>query len=284
MNRRRLLLADVIDAFEARYHPTWAEPWDAVGLVCGEPDASVRKVLFAIDPVASVVDEAEEWGADLLLVHHPLLLRPVHGVPATNPKGRLVHRLISRGIGLYVAHTNADVANPGVSDALAETIGIVVTAPLDPSGDDLSGRRGLGRMGHLPEPSTLRAFTAAVADGLPGTAGGLRVAGDPEQRIHTVAVCGGAGDSLLDQAREAGADVFVTADLRHHPSSEAREHGSMALVDAGHWATEWPWLSAAATRLAGDVGRCGDTVKAPLETRVSTQPTDAWTYLQPPRY
>lgn len=229
--------------------------------------------MFAVDPVAAVVDEAVSWGADLLVTHHPLLLRPVHGVPATDPKGRVVHRLIDAGIGLYVAHTNADVADPGVSDALAGALGLVGTRPLAPAADD-AGRRGLGRVGALPGELTLAEFVDRAVSKLPVTGAGLRVAGEFDLVIGTAAVCGGAGDSLLDTARAAGADVFLTADLRHHPSSESRERGAPALVDAAHWATEWPWLMDAAEALSNGMGAGGATV----ETHVSTLVTDPWTY------
>src|SRR5690606_35897263 len=100
-----------------------------------------------------------------------------------------------------------------------------------------------------PSPMPLREFAALAASGLPRTAGPLRVAGDLTRMVETVAVCGGAGDSLLGTARSAGADVYVTADLRHHPASEHMEAGGPALIDAAHWATEWPWLADAARRL-----------------------------------
>jgi dinuclear metal center YbgI/SA1388 family protein len=262
-----LILADLVGILEDRYDPAWAESWDAVGLVCGDPDAEVSRVLFAVDPVAEVVDEAIAWGADLIVTHHPLLLRPVHGVAATTPKGRLVHRLITGEMALFTAHTNADVADPGVSDALARAVGLTgPLRPLSPSADDPG--RGRGRGGDLPAPATLREFTAGAAKGLPVTAGGLRVAGDPDSLVRTVAVCGGAGDSLLGAARATGADVYLTADLRHHPASEFREAAATALVDAAHWATEWPWLHDVA-KLVGETN---------VETRISSAVTDAWTF------
>ncbi|MER7543309.1 Nif3-like dinuclear metal center hexameric protein [Actinomadura sp.] len=263
-------LSHVITVLEELYPPAWAEPWDAVGLVCGDPDQEVGRVLFAVDPVAAVVDEALEWGADLVVTHHPLLLRGVHSVAATTPKGRLVHRMITNGIALHTAHTNADRADPGVSDALARAVGLTgELRPMVPADDD--PRRGLGRIGELDEPVTLREFTERAAAGLPPTAWGVRAAGDPGAVVRTVAVCGGAGDSLLDTARSAGVDAYLTADLRHHPASEFAEHGGPALVDAAHWATEWPWLADAERRLAASSPEAGK-----LETRVSTLVTDAW--------
>ena len=103
------------------------------GTTTGIPDAEVRKIIFAVDPVGAVIDEALAFGADLLIIHHPLLLTGVHSVAADTAKGRLIHRLITGGCGLYVAHTNADHANPGVSDALAAALGLRDTRPLVPA-------------------------------------------------------------------------------------------------------------------------------------------------------
>ncbi|RIQ11398.1 Nif3-like dinuclear metal center hexameric protein [Jiangella rhizosphaerae] len=271
-------LADVVAALERLYPPELAESWDAVGLVCGDPDALVRRVLFAVDPVAAVVDDALDWDTDLVVTHHPLFLRPVHGVPATTPKGRLVHRLITGGAALYTAHTNADRAAPGVNDALASVLGLEETCPLVPAGSE-DPALGLGRVGRLPRPEPLSAFVRRVAAALPETAAGVRAMGHPDSVVATVAVCGGAGDSLLGHVRALGVDAYVTADLRHHPSSEAGEAGGPALVDVAHWASEWPWLPDAAALLTAELSGAGATV----ETRVSTTPTDPWTLHRPAR-
>jgi dinuclear metal center YbgI/SA1388 family protein len=274
-------LSEVINALDEIYPPRWAESWDAVGLVCGDPDDEVRRVLLAVDPVQAVVEEAAAWGADLVVAHHPLYLRGTTSVAADTVKGRVVHTLIRAGIALHVAHTNADHADPGVSDALAEAIGLKVTGPLVADPTDPAGRRGSGRIGELPEPMPLSAFAARVADGLPATATGVRVSGDPDRPIRRVAVCGGAGDSFLAEARKAAVDAYVTADLRHHPASEAAEADSgTALVDAAHWATEWPWLALAARELGAVADRRGWQ----LETKVSTLVTDPWTAHAPMPY
>jgi dinuclear metal center YbgI/SA1388 family protein len=129
-----LRLADVTGLLEGWYDPSWAEPWDAVGLVCGDPDRPVSKVLFAVDPAPAVVAESVEWGADLLVCHHPLLLTPVHGVAATSPKGSVVHELVRAGTALLTMHTNADVPADGVNESLARAVGIVDPAVV--LGDD----------------------------------------------------------------------------------------------------------------------------------------------------
>ena len=370
-----LALGDVVAALDSRYDPALAEDWDAVGLVCGDPAEPVRSVMFAVDPTAEVVDEAIEAGVDLLVTHHPLLLTPVHGVPADDPKGRLVHRLIRAGVALFVAHTNADrAADHGVNDALAGVLGLVDTRPLEaasaPDTDTLvvfvpvgvsdqlvdalsaagagvigdytrcvwqttgtgtfipgedthpaigshgrvervpeirlemvvpRGRRddvlralrelhpyedpgyaffensgtptraGLGRVGELAQPITLRDFAERVATTLPPTPGGVRIAGDPERLVRTVAVCGGSGGSMLAAATAAGADVFVTSDLKHHVVSEAMEAPGPALCDVAHFASEFPWLSCAADLLHRDLG-------GRVEVTVSARPTDPWTW------
>ena len=261
---------DIAALMEARYPAGLAADWDAVGLACGDPDASVTRVLLAVDPVMAVVDEALMLQADLIVTHHPLFLHGVHSVAALDHKGRVVQTLISHGIALFSAHTNADHADPGVSDALADVLGLVDTRPLVPESFDPSV--GTGRVGSLPEAMTLGAFADRVAACLPVTHHGVRVAGDEQAMVQTVAVCGGAGDAFLADAALA-ADVYVTSDLRHHRAQDHLVDGGCALVDVSHWASEWPWLPVAAEALRTDLAALGSTV----EVHVSTIPTDPWT-------
>lgn len=365
-------LADLIEVLDAAYPPELAESWDSVGLVCGDPDDTLTRVLFAVDATAEVVAEAIDWRAQALVVHHPLLLRGVDTVAADTPKGALLHRLIRSGCALFTAHTNADSADPGVSDALAAAVGLGVTGPLESkpaiavdkwtvqvpraytdevlaalfaagAGGDgayrdcavrvasegqfrplpgahpaigsigelevveedrievvaaprariavlaalraahpyeqpayhvteraaLPSSLGLGRVGELPEPQSLREFTTRVARGLPPTVWGVRAAGDPDRMIERVAVCGGAGDSYLGAVTRLGVDAYLTSDLRHHPVDEHLRKNGPALLDAAHWATEFPWCAQAE-------GVVRDALPD-LETRVSTLRTDPWT-------
>jgi dinuclear metal center YbgI/SA1388 family protein len=370
-------LADVIAVLDRLYNPAWAESWDAVGLVTGDPEQQVRRVLFAVDPLRVVVDEAIAGDFDLLVTHHPLLLRGVNSVAATTPKGRVVHDLIRSRTALHVCHTNADNANPGVSDALAAVLGLQDTRPLKAMPSDpmdklvvfvpvdetqamldalakagagqigdyeraawsgtgegtfrplaganptigqvgdievvpenrlevilprrkrravvealkaahsyeepafdiyelaaLPSERGGGRVGALSAPLPLKDFARFVADHLPRTKHGVRVSGDPERTIETVAVVGGAGDSEFERVRASGVDAYVTADLRHHPATEAQAYDEgPALVDVAHWASEWPWLRDAERLLLEGLAAQGSTV----DTHISTLCTDAWT-------
>ena len=264
-------MADVVAALDRRYPPTWAQGWDRVGLVLGEPTAPVRRVACVVDVVPETVAEALDHAADLIVAHHPLLLRGVSSVAATTYKGRIVHRLIKSDVALYVAHTNADVASPGVSDALAARLGLTDLRPLRPAAPDSPAQgqgRGIGRIGRLPRPMTLTELTAHAARVLPATAWGVRASGEPDRSVETVAVSGGAGDSYLGDAVRAGVDAFLTADLRHHPVSEHLAAGGPALLDAAHWATERPWLDDLAGFLRDSLA---------VQTVVSDLDTDPWT-------
>jgi putative NIF3 family GTP cyclohydrolase 1 type 2 len=130
-------LAEVIDVLDQAYPPRLAQSWDSVGLVCGDPDDVLGSVTIAVDATAAVVDEVPDGG--LLLAHHPLLLRGVDTVAASTAKGALVHRLIRSGRSLFTAHTNADSASPGVSDALAHALGLTVEGVLAPLPSTTSG-------------------------------------------------------------------------------------------------------------------------------------------------
>ncbi len=277
-------LRQVVDVVEGLYPARWAEGFDAVGLVTGDLEAPVRRVLLAVDPRPEVAAEAITTRADLLLVHHPLMLRAVHSVATDTWSGRVLHDLVRGGCALLTAHTNADRARPGVNDALARVLGLTALEPLEPMPADLddpptpAGPRGLGRLGELEHPMPLRSFAQVVADALPATAAGVKVAGDAEAVVRRVAVCGGSGGSLVARAAAAGADVMVTSDLRHHPASESRDtHPGLALVDVAHWASEWPWLFGAAEQLATALGGAGIHV----DVDVSRRRTDPWTFHLP---
>ena len=260
-------LSDVIDVLDGAYPPHLAHDWDSVGLVCGDPRDVIDSVTVAVDATAAVVETVGPRG--LLLAHHPLLLRGVDTVAASTPKGALIHRLIGDGSSLFTAHTNADAASPGVSDALAEALGLTVVGVLDPAVLDPaapSSGVGTGRIGTLARPQRFADFVAWVNSALPQTSWGVRAAGDPDATVSRVAVCGGAGDSLLAAAARAGVQAYVTADLRHHPADEHRRGSGVGLVDVAHWASEYPWCNQAAELLRAHFGATFPVAVCPVRT------------------
>jgi dinuclear metal center YbgI/SA1388 family protein len=265
-------LADVDAVVESLWPVAGAESWDAVGLLSGDPASQVRRIHLAVDAVLDTVDEAIAAKAELLLVHHPLLLRGVTTVAETRYKGAVLARLIRAGCALIAAHTNADVVARGTSAVLAERLGLTDVRPLVPSATDAA--IGLGRVGDLAVPTTLGRFARGLADILPATAQGIRVAGEYDRPVTRVALCAGAGDSLLANPLVLDADVYLTSDLRHHPASEARENARVgrgpALVDVSHWASEWLWLEVAAQQLR-------DALPG-VEVTVSELRTDPWEF------
>jgi dinuclear metal center YbgI/SA1388 family protein len=245
-----ITVADVNSVVEELWPMSGAESWDTPGLLAGDPAAPVRSILLAVDAVAQTALEAVDVGADILLVHHPLLLRGVTTVAADRYKGSVLSRLIKADCALIAAHTNADVVEAGTSAVLAAMLGLLETRPIV---QGLAEGTGIGRVGRLAEPVTLGALAGTLASVLPATATGIRVSGGFDDVVETVAVCGGAGDSYLGAAEVLAADVYITSDLRHHPASEFRENamlgGGPALIDVSHWASEWLWLDVAARQL-----------------------------------
>ncbi|OYO20946.1 Nif3-like dinuclear metal center hexameric protein [Enemella dayhoffiae] len=367
-------LAEVQQLLDRHYPPRTAEAWDKVGVVCGDPSWPVTSVLLTVDITGEVVRQAVELGADLVITHHPLLLKGIHGIDGRHPKGALLLELAGHRIGCIAAHTNADIPPDGVCEALADAIGLREQRPLDPrdtsaaldqlvcfvptehtravvdalstagagaigdydrchftspgtgsfrpleganpqlgrvgevervSEDRLemvlprsrrgavvaallaahpyeepafhvielartdSPTAGIGRVGTLEPERTAGEFAQQVANALPATVSGVRLGGDPQRVVRTVAVLAGAGDSHLDAARAAGADLYLTSDLRHHPATEALEWtDAPVLLDVAHWAAEWTWLPV----LAGLI----TAAEPELRVRVSEHNTDAW--------
>ena len=264
-------VADVAAAAERLWPASGAEIWDAVGLVSGDLDAPVTSIFLAVDAVLDTADEAVEQGADMLVVHHPLLLRGVTSISSDRYKGATLTRLIRGNCALLAAHTNADVVETGTSAAFAARLGLTGVRPIV-AGE--TPARGIGRVGQLPTPVTLGTLARALGDILPATASGIRVAGEFDRIISTVALCGGAGDAYLSDPAVRTADVYITSDLRHHPASEARENaragGGPALIDVSHWASEWLWLEGAAAELRAELP--GVTIM------VSELRTDPWDF------
>jgi dinuclear metal center YbgI/SA1388 family protein len=260
----QLMVRDVVAVLEELYPPQLQQEWDVCGLNVGSMNSSVKKILFTIDVTKSVVEQALVEKVDLIISHHPLLLHPVSLIAEQSAKGEIIAKLIRANIALFNAHTNADVAPDGVNDALVQVLGLVNSQPFNES--------KLGRVGELKQPLQLIDFAQVVKDALPKTQSKVLVSGDLKRQIHKVAVCGGAGDSLLSEVRQLAVDAYITADLRHHPAQDNKELLGPALISVSHWASEWPWLKKCEADLQVKLKNQGFEVV----TLVSNINTDPW--------
>jgi dinuclear metal center YbgI/SA1388 family protein len=261
-----VLLGDLVKRFNDLWPLELAEDWDRPGLTIGSKADEITKILLAVDITAEVLDEALSVGADLVLSHHPLLLRGVNELGEETLKGQLVTKAIRNSVALFSAHTNADVVSGGVSDVLARKLGLNNLKPLAP----INAEIGHGRVGLLEKPLSLRELANIVHSTILTTKAPVRVAGNLTQSISKVAVVGGAGDSFIPEAMSQGVDCFITSDLRHHVVLDVLENPSsnMSIIDISHFAGEGLWLSSLENQLS--------ELFPNLEIQTSKVITDPW--------
>lgn len=261
-----MTLSNLLASFEKLWPKDSAEDWDRPGLMVGNPSQEINKVLLAVDVTSEVIDQAIQTDRQLLLTHHPMLLRGVHELGELTLKGNLVSKAIKSGLAIFSAHTNADIAQGGVSQSLAKALELRNLAPLD-------AVSGHGIVGDVDEMKLID-YARKISRAIPATAQGIRVAGDSEKLISRVGLVAGAGDGFLNVASLAGIDLFITSDLRHHPAQDFIEQSKLtdgpALIDIAHWAAEWVWLDQAAAQLAG--------IHRDVEFIVSDLRTDPWDF------
>lgn len=239
-------VGDILNYIESLAPGYMKMDWDNVGLLCGDKEAPVTKVLVALDPFYHVCQEAADWGAELIVTHHPLIFQPLTAVTDETEVGRCVRLLCQKGIHAINAHTNLDCAPGGVNDVLAHTLGLENVNIIDPVGIDENGvPYGLLRRGEVAE-LPLEDFLSEVQMAL-GCSGLRYVSGG--RPVHKVAVGGGACASELMAVAAAGCDTFVTADVKYNSFRDAQYLG-INLVDAGHYPTENPVVSALADKIA----------------------------------
>lgn len=232
-------VADILRFIETVAPPYMKESWDNVGLNCGHMDRSVTRILVALDPFTHVCQEAKEIGADLLVTHHALLWKPGF-ITDMDPQGRNTLFLIENGIAHINAHTNLDQAPGGVNDVLAAKLGLANVEIINPK-DGV----GLLRCGEVAE-QPLDAFLATVKQNL--GCEGLRYV-DSGKPVRKVAVGGGSCAGGMHEAKAAGCDTFVTADIKYNQFWDAHDLG-LNLIDAGHFHTENPVVAVLADKIA----------------------------------
>ena len=237
-------LAEII---ELRYPKSLAVEWDVVGFVTNNSDIEVNNILLTIDVTEEVVAEAIAKSIDLIISHHPLILDPNEISDIQTKRIQLRQKLEENNIALYVAHTNADIAQGGVNDSLAKVIGL--------QNVEAFGVEKMARKGNLTTQVTLREFANFLKDKLPQVKGSIQVSGKLDSKVSIVALCGGSGSSLLEEVRKEDVDVFVTADLKHHAVSDNENMNGPALVSVSHWASEWVWLPELEQQLKTDLAQ-----------------------------
>ena len=241
-----MTLDEVLNALQQLAPEETALAGDPVGLLLSGDGRKVKKIGVCLDATPEAAGQAVSQGVQLVIAHHPLIYHPLKRIGA-DPISRTVTALVQANIALYAMHTNWDRAAGGINDTLAECLELSGIKPL---GTD--GLAALPRIGDLAYPRPLADFARFVETAL-GCAGtsALRVNGiDLTRMVKRVAVCGGAGAELAEAVQAAGADAYVTSDVRHHEFCEAESRG-LALLDAGHGATETPGMRVLVRTLPG---------------------------------
>jgi len=264
-------ILEAIREIEKIAPPALAADWDNSGLQVGEMSAKVGKVLVALDPLPDVMDEADRMGAGLVVTHHPLFFRDVKSLDLANGLGATVGKAVRYSITIYSAHTSFDRVPKGISGALADAIGLQKHSVLEQAEGWPKGY-GFGRIGRLAKKTTVGEFSRMLKNtfGLKG----VRLVGDPKRAVKTIALCGGSGSDLIPAAVRAGADVFVTGDLKYHDALGALESG-MPVIDIGHFASEMPGVPRMAELLDAAFRKKGWKV----EMGVSRAQGEPWTYV-----
>ncbi|TKB26081.1 Nif3-like dinuclear metal center hexameric protein [Desulfopila sp. IMCC35006] len=228
---------DIVESLNQEAPFSLAEAWDNVGLLVGDPDQEVTAVLAGLDPTNRLVEEAIALGANTIITHHPVIFKPLPNINTAEPGGRLLQKALAGQIALIGCHTNFDSAREGVSDYLALQLGLINLSPLVCSPGDNASGTGLGRIGSYSSPLAAVDFVARMLRvlNLPS----VQMAGTLPAKITTVAICGGSGSDLAPLAFQRGADVYLSAEIKHSTALWAVEN-NFCIIDGTHYATEKP--------------------------------------------
>ncbi len=216
-----------------------AESWDNVGLLIGNPKRTTRSILLGLDPTLSLLKEAVNCGADTLITHHPCIFRPLPFIHTSSPNGAFLEMALAEKINIIACHTNLDNAATGVSDALAMSLGLQDLRPLhQKTFQELKGV-GSGRIGMYATAISFEEFVQTMLVALDLEY--VQIAGRHPERVQTVAVCGGSGSDLTEEAFTQDADVYLSAEIKHSTARWVEAVG-FCVVDGSHYATERPAL------------------------------------------
>ncbi len=230
-----LVVQDILDILEQIAPSSLAESWDNTGLLVGDPDAPVQSLLIALDPVASLLHEATSSRANVIITHHPAIFHPLHSLRTDRPVGSFIAQALQKNIHVIGCHTNLDATIGGVSDVLATGMQLRDTTPLVVEKNHASMGCGLGRIGNCVQAmQPERCIELLQQTCHPPW---LLEAGPRPAQVRRIAVCGGSCSEFAETAMEAGADLFITAEVKHSIARWAEEAGFW-IIDGGHFATE----------------------------------------------
>lgn len=245
-----------------------AEAWDNVGLIVGDRSRPVHSILVGLDPTNRLIDEALEKGADTIITHHPAIFKPIPAIDTADPAGRFLENALTNRINIIACHTNFDSTFRGVNDALAELLQLDQVEPLVPIGSEVSNLSGSGRVGRYSPGRKRDGFVRLLLEAL--EVDSVQMAGELPDTISTVALCGGSGSDFAETARLRGADVYISAEIKHNVGRWAEEIG-FCIIDGSHFATEKPAVKLLAARLRSESGERGWSLTV-CETKTETHP------------
>ncbi|MGL5767022.1 MAG: Nif3-like dinuclear metal center hexameric protein [Sarcina sp.] len=245
-----------IEIMERIAPPHLKEDFDNVGLMVGDREVEVKKVLLALDCTDAVIDEAKEHGAELILTHHPLIFKKPSSITTDTLQGKKIIKLIKNDLNLYSAHTNWDSVREGINDTIVDMLGFKAEEIIDRHHAD--NNAGIGRVVTLEEILTLEEIIERCikAFGLEG----LRYSGELDKKIEKIAIVNGSGQSYFEDAIQRGADLIITGDTTYHFVSDYTEMG-MSVLDIGHFKSEWPVLIEVNKKLQKELKEMGEELE-----------------------
>lgn len=226
-------VSEITSVIEAVAPLRWQESYDNAGLIVGRPDDEVHAALLAVDVTEEVLDEAERRGCDMVITHHPIIFHPLKRLNSASPVERCVERAIRRGIALYACHTNLDSAPEGMSFRLGQQLGLQNMTLLEPSEKDEGV--GFGVVGELAEPQPLMEYLKWVQQRL--SVRTVRYSDPVTEQVQRVAICTGAGASMIGLARRRGVELYLTADLKYNDFMTPDK--ALTVADIGHFESEF---------------------------------------------
>ncbi len=248
---------DVIRIMEEIAPSGLAEEWDNSGLQAGQPEGAVRKIWIALDPGTDVVDAACKNSVDLLITHHPLILKPIQSIDFSSHPGSVINAAAVHKLAVYAAHTSLDSVAGGLNDIFAEKIGLTSLQPLDQTINS-EKQHGPGRVGEFEKKVKLAKLAGKIKQAL--DISNVKMAGDPDLLVKKAAACTGSGSSMMNDFLASGAQAFISGDLKYHDARMAQEAG-VGVIDMGHFASEHIIVSALSVRLSEALSRAGFDVK-----------------------